>query len=257
MPADCKLAKKMWEDGCVAWLVVGGLWAAAATSALAAGQRRRQGRRAPVAACRRLLARRPSLLFLCYPLFLFSSYEIATHTANHVMMKAGYPWADTVEEIMGAKRFLADECGIPAHTIRGFRSPYLMTNPLVRQASVLTTRQRRGQGEGRGRGRGGVMWEPDGAAACSHHLTCPAALPATCTLHPPPTFLPTKQALFENGFLFDSTLLETGQSESLSKSFGERVWPCELLHSSGRMCRGTDGTGRSQRRRECWPQGTM
>lgn len=35
--------------------------------------------------------------------------------------------------------------------------------------------------------------------------------------------------LWENGFLFDSTLLETGASESVSKSFGERAWPCELV----------------------------
>ncbi len=37
----------------------------------------------------------------------------------------------------------------------------------------------------------------------------------------------TPQVLWENGFLFDSTLLETGNSESVSKSFGERAWPCE------------------------------
>lgn len=54
-----------------------------------------------------------------------------------------------------------------------------------------------------------------GGTAYSRHAPPP---PAPCTRRPP-------QALFENGFLFDSTLLETGQSESLSKSFGERVWP--------------------------------
>ena len=34
----------------------------------------------------------------------------------------------------GAKRFLSEECGIPAADIRGFRNPYLKTNPLVRRA---------------------------------------------------------------------------------------------------------------------------
>lgn len=60
-------------------------------------------------------------------------YEIATHTANHIQMPEGYAYNDTVAEILGAKRFLSRECGIPADEIRGFRSPYLVTNPVVRQ----------------------------------------------------------------------------------------------------------------------------
>ena len=60
-------------------------------------------------------------------------YEIATHTANHIAMPAGFSLNDTAAEILGAKRFLSEECGIPEADIRGFRSPYLRTNPLVRQ----------------------------------------------------------------------------------------------------------------------------
>ena len=60
-------------------------------------------------------------------------YEIATHTANHVAMPAGYPRNDTVAEILGARHYMSEECGIDSADIRGFRSPYLVTNPTVRQ----------------------------------------------------------------------------------------------------------------------------
>lgn len=72
------------------------------------------------------------------------------------MMKAGYPWNSTVAEILGAKRFLAEQCGIPAHAIRGFRSPYLMTNPLVRQASGWRGQAAGGQPAGGRRGGQGA-----------------------------------------------------------------------------------------------------
>lgn len=45
-------------------------------------------------------------------------HEIATHTYNHIAM----PGAD---EIIGAKNYLVNECGIPPEEIRGFRSPNL------------------------------------------------------------------------------------------------------------------------------------
>lgn len=51
----------------------------------------------------------------------------------HPEMPAGYPENDTVAEILGARRYLSDKCGIPADQIRGFRSPYLVTNPVVRK----------------------------------------------------------------------------------------------------------------------------
>lgn len=60
-------------------------------------------------------------------------YEIATHTADHTSLPDGTPLNETVDAILGAKRFLSQECGIPASDIRGFRNPYLVTNPLVRQ----------------------------------------------------------------------------------------------------------------------------
>ncbi|KAL4431388.1 hypothetical protein ABPG75_006644 [Micractinium tetrahymenae] len=92
-------------------------------------------------------------------------YEIATHTANHIAMPAGFPRNDTVAEILGARSFLSQECGIPEADIRGFRNPYLKTNPVVRQV------------------------------------------------------------LYENGFLYDSTLMEGPDTESISSSMGARAWP--------------------------------
>lgn len=132
----------------------------------------------------------------------------------------------TADEILGAKRFLADSCGIQESEIRGFRSPYLVTNPT---------------------GRAGVV-----SAARSHSRCCccrcclllapshgmPLPLPFACwpRLASPHRLISTplcldavRQVLFENGFLFDSTLLELGQSESVSTSFANRVWPCALL----------------------------
>ncbi|PSC74519.1 Myb-related B isoform A [Micractinium conductrix] len=103
-------------------------------------------------------------------------YEIATHTANHTPMPAGYPFNDTIAEIMGAKRFLSEECGIPAADIRGFRNPYLKTNPLVRRA------------------------------------------------------------LHEHGFLFDSTLLEGPDTESISTSMANRAWPYTLDFGVAQNC---------------------
>ncbi|KAI7840372.1 hypothetical protein COHA_005916 [Chlorella ohadii] len=119
-------------------------------------------------------------------------YEIATHTANHIQMPAGYPENDTVSEILGARRFLSDKCGIPADRIRGFRSPYLVTNPVVRK----------------------VLWE--------------------------------------NGFLFDSTLLETGNSESVSKSFGERAWPYTMDFGIAQNCAWFADTQKCDKE-ERWP----
>ncbi|PRW56282.1 hypothetical protein C2E21_4979 [Chlorella sorokiniana] len=119
-------------------------------------------------------------------------YEIATHTANHIQMPAGYPENDTVAEILGARRYLSDKCGIPADQIRGFRSPYLVTNPVVRK----------------------VLWE--------------------------------------NGFLFDSTLLETGDSESISKSFGERAWPYTMDFGIAQNCAWFADTQKCDKE-ERWP----
>ena len=48
-------------------------------------------------------------------------HEIATHTYNHV----GLPGK---EEIIGAKNYLANVCGIPADEMRGFRAPNLLWN---------------------------------------------------------------------------------------------------------------------------------
>lgn len=72
-------------------------------------------------------------------------------------MPAGYPESDTVAEILGARRFLSDQCGIPADQIRGFRSPYLVTNPVVRKVR-LGLQWRVGQGDVvGGKGRSGLL----------------------------------------------------------------------------------------------------
>lgn len=103
-------------------------------------------------------------------------YEFATHTTNHIAMPAGYSYNDTLAEILGAKKFLSEECGIPADSIRGFRSPYLVTNPVVRQV------------------------------------------------------------LHENGFLYDSTLIEAVNSESISTAMGNRAWPYTLDAGIAQNC---------------------
>lgn len=68
---------------------------------------------------------------------------------------------------MGVRRWASEECGIPEEEVRGFRNPYLQTNPTVREV------------------------------------------------------------LHDNGFLFDSTLMEN--DVSISDSMHNRVWPCECM----------------------------
>jgi peptidoglycan/xylan/chitin deacetylase (PgdA/CDA1 family) len=47
-----------------------------------------------------------------------AGHEIATHTYGHT----GDP---TIEEILRAKTWLSDNCGVPFDEMRGFRTPYL------------------------------------------------------------------------------------------------------------------------------------
>jgi hypothetical protein len=57
--------------------------------------------------------------------------EIATHTVNHLAMPIGFKGgAGSVEaEIVGARTWLINTCGIPADDVVGFRAPYLVYNP--------------------------------------------------------------------------------------------------------------------------------
>jgi peptidoglycan/xylan/chitin deacetylase (PgdA/CDA1 family) len=41
--------------------------------------------------------------------------------------------AETESEIMRVRSWAEDQCGIPEGSMRGYRSPYLDTNPVVRQ----------------------------------------------------------------------------------------------------------------------------
>lgn len=58
-------------------------------------------------------------------------YEIGDHTVHHKSLN-DMSSSEIQDEILGARSDIA-ECGIPESAIRGFRSPYLDTNPKVRQ----------------------------------------------------------------------------------------------------------------------------
>jgi hypothetical protein len=51
------------------------------------------------------------------------------------MPRGSLGYGETEEEIMRVKRWASEECGIPEEEIRGFRNPYLQTNPTVREVS--------------------------------------------------------------------------------------------------------------------------
>ncbi|EFN52371.1 hypothetical protein CHLNCDRAFT_138801 [Chlorella variabilis] len=102
-------------------------------------------------------------------------YEIADHTINHIAMpRNSLDRDETEEEIMGVRRWASEECGIPEEEVRGFRNPYLQTNPTVREV------------------------------------------------------------LHDNGFLFDSTLMEN--DVSISDSMHNRVWPYTLDFGIAQNC---------------------
>ena len=60
--------------------------------------------------------------------------EIATHTLTHQAMDTKFP--NTAEEIIGQRKWLIEECGLPAEDVVGHRSPYLVNNPQHREALV-------------------------------------------------------------------------------------------------------------------------
>jgi hypothetical protein len=59
--------------------------------------------------------------------------EIATHTKSHRELAANVSKAEVAPEIVGGRFWLGKDCDIPLDAIRGFRSPYLTTNPTVRE----------------------------------------------------------------------------------------------------------------------------
>jgi peptidoglycan/xylan/chitin deacetylase (PgdA/CDA1 family) len=60
--------------------------------------------------------------------------EIATHTLTHQAMDTKFP--NTAEEIIGQRKWLIEECGLPSQDVVGHRSPYLVNNPQHREALV-------------------------------------------------------------------------------------------------------------------------
>jgi LysM repeat protein/peptidoglycan/xylan/chitin deacetylase (PgdA/CDA1 family) len=63
---------------------------------------------------------------------LADNHEIALHTVSHAALSQSLGYPNLVDEIMGAKKDLTTRCGLPAEGIVGFRSPYLVHNPAVR-----------------------------------------------------------------------------------------------------------------------------
>eukprot|EP00887_Chlorella_sp_A99_P001512 scaffold8.g1512.t1 len=64
--------------------------------------------------------------------------EIATHTINHKKLlppgnKDAFP-GNITEEVVGMRQWLVDRCNLPKEEIVGFRSPFLIHNPIVRKA---------------------------------------------------------------------------------------------------------------------------
>lgn len=59
--------------------------------------------------------------------------ELATHTMSHRELNVNVTKEFVAPEIVGSRYWLADDCGVPLDSIRGFRSPYLTTNPLIRE----------------------------------------------------------------------------------------------------------------------------
>lgn len=62
---------------------------------------------------------------------LEENHEIAAHTVHHYELAEALPGLE--EEIVGVKKWLVDECKVPADKIRGHRSPFLVHNPKVRE----------------------------------------------------------------------------------------------------------------------------
>lgn len=59
--------------------------------------------------------------------------EIATHTLHHLEMGTDFT-GNITNEIVGERLWLINNCSLPAEDVVGFRSPYLINNPLHRQA---------------------------------------------------------------------------------------------------------------------------
>ncbi len=68
-------------------------------------------------------------------------HEIACHTVHHYPLtnpfKVGGKMQDLTKEIMDGKKYITEQCKIPAADVVGFRSPYLVHNPPVRKVGLF------------------------------------------------------------------------------------------------------------------------
>lgn len=60
--------------------------------------------------------------------------EIAGHSLTHQQMDSKF--VDTEKEIVGTRQWLINDCKIPEGDINGWRSPYLINNPIHRESIV-------------------------------------------------------------------------------------------------------------------------
>lgn len=133
-------------------------------------------------------------------------HEIACHTFDHV----GDPSA---EEILSGREWLSNQTGIPLHKINGFRS----AGPGA--AGLLQRTQLCGQAvdpEQQTRAHGAPAQEGALLRHCIH-----AAARRTPFLN---SSANVRRTLFENGFLYDSSLSERFPSP-ISPDAAHRTWP--------------------------------
>ena len=95
----------------------------AAVLAITAGLKNRNGCPIPATWFVTTADTKPELVQALY----MGGHEIATHTMTH-------PVNPSAGEIIGARRWLADQTGIPASRIVGYRAPNLQHSPAQRRA---------------------------------------------------------------------------------------------------------------------------
>jgi hypothetical protein len=61
--------------------------------------------------------------------------EIADHTMSHPQIDAGASVAVRQKEIIGARTYLNETCGVPLERIAGYRSTFLVNNPGTREVN--------------------------------------------------------------------------------------------------------------------------
>ena len=155
-------------------------------------------------------------------------------------MNSSFSPAQVANELLGARTKIA-ACGIPAADVVGFRQPYLESNPTVRQAreagrAVVALVRGQGLVEGPPRHPATPVQGAPSRHSCAPPRPAPPR-PAACRPSPPtPPAAPSAlQVLRDNGFLYDSTILEEVHA-SLSDGMAARVWPYTLQDGVPQNC---------------------